>query len=79
MLVGMAIGMVAGVGAMLLVSVRVRPDVVIALVLGVPSLAGLLLVLFSSRRWVTALGAFLLALAPGWFAMLVAIEAVRGG
>ncbi|MGH3562095.1 MAG: putative holin, partial [Mycobacterium sp.] len=55
-----------------------RPDVVIALVLGAPSAAGLLLILFSSRRWVTALGAFLLALAPGWFGVLVAIQVVLG-
>lgn len=78
MLVGTAVGMVAAIGAALLVSARLRPDIVIALVLGVPSVAGLLLILFSSRRWVTALGAFLLALAPGWFAVLAMIQAVFG-
>ena len=40
---------------------------------------GLLLILVSGRRWVTTLGAFLLALTPGWFAALVAIEVVHGG
>lgn len=78
MLIGTAVGMLAGVGATLLVSARLRPDIVIALVLGAPTVAGLLLILFSSRRWVTALGAFLLALAPGWFGMLVTIQAVSG-
>lgn len=78
MLVGVALGMVAGVGATLLVSTRLRPDIVIAMVLGAPSAAGLLAILFSSRRWLTALGAFLLALAPGWFGVLVVIQAVSG-
>jgi hypothetical protein len=78
MLVGVAAGMMLGVGATLLISTRLRPDVVIALVLGAPSVAGLALILLSSRRWATALGAFLLALAPGWFGVLVAIQAVSG-
>lgn len=64
---------------MVLVTARLRPDIVIALVLGVPTAAGLLLILVSSRRWLTALGAFLLALALGWFGMVVAIAAVSGG
>jgi hypothetical protein len=79
MLVGAAAGIVASVGAMLLVSTPLRPDIVIALVLGVPGAAGLLLILFSSRRWITTLGGFVLALGPGWFGALVAIEAVKGG
>lgn len=78
MLVGTALGVVAAIGATLLVSAHLRPDIVIALVLGVPSAAGLLLILFSSRRWVTALGALLLALALGWFGVLVAIQVVFG-
>jgi len=57
---------------------RFRPDLVIALVVGVPSALGLLLILFSPRRWVTALGAFILALTPGWFGVLVAIQTVHG-
>lgn len=79
MLVGTAVGVVAAIGATLLVSAHLRPDIVIALVLGTPSIAGLLLVLFSLRAWVTTLGAFLVALAPGWFGVLVAIEVVSRG
>lgn len=79
MLIGMAMGMVAGVGGAVLASARLRPDMVIVLVLGLPSAAGLFLSLVSARRWLTALGAFLLAFGPGWFGMLVAIQAVSGG
>jgi hypothetical protein len=79
MLVGTAVGIVASIGAMLLVSTPLRPDIVIALVLGVPCAAGLLLILFSSRRWITTVGAFVLTLGPGWFGALAAIEAVNGG
>jgi hypothetical protein len=74
MLVGAAVGVLAGTAAALLVNARIRPDVVIALVVGVPSAAGLLLILISRRRWVTALGAFTLAIAPGWFGVLALIE-----
>ncbi|MGB3894833.1 putative holin [Mycolicibacter sinensis] len=78
MLVGTAVGILIGIGTTLLVTVPVRPDAAIALVLGVPSAAGLVLVFVSSRRWVTAVGAFLLALAVGWFGALAAIQAVSG-
>ncbi|ORW00925.1 hypothetical protein AWC14_09245 [Mycobacterium kyorinense] len=74
MLIGVAVGVLAGTAATLLVSARIRPDVVIAVVVGLPSAAGLLLILISRRRWVTALGAFTLALAPGWFGVLALIE-----
>ncbi|MGH3532815.1 MAG: putative holin [Mycobacterium sp.] len=74
MLVGTAVGLVAGTGAMQLVHARIRPDVVIALVVGIPSAVGLLVILLSRRRWLTALGAFILALAPGWFVVLAVIE-----
>lgn len=74
MLVGTAVGLVAGTAATLLVHARVRPDVVIALAVGIPSAIGLLVILLSRRRWVTALGAFILALAPGWFGVLAVIE-----
>ncbi|MCV7402350.1 putative holin [Mycobacterium fragae] len=74
MLVGTAVGLVAGTAATLLVHARVRPDVVIALVVGIPSAIGLLVILLSRRRWVTALGAFILALSPGWFGVLAVIE-----
>lgn len=66
--------MLAGTAATLLVTARIRPDVVIALVVGLPSAIGLLAILLSRRRWITALGAFILALAPGWFGVLAVIE-----
>lgn len=78
MLVGSAVGLLAGIAATLLVDATVRPDVVIALVVGVPSTIGMLLILFSARRWVTTLGAFILAIAPGWFGVLVVIQVANG-
>jgi Putative holin len=78
MLVGIAVGQIAAIASTLLVNATIRPDVVIALVVGVPSAIGMLLILFSGRRWVTALGAFILAIAPGWFGVLVAIQVVHG-
>jgi Putative holin len=78
MLVGTAVGLIAGVSSILLVHATIRPDVVIALVIGVPSAVGMLLILFSGRRWVTTLGAFILAIAPGWFGLLVVIQVVHG-
>jgi hypothetical protein len=78
MLVGVAVGLLAGIGSTLVVTASIRPDVVIAFVVGVPSAVGMLLILFSGRRWITTLGAFVLALAPGWFGALVAIQVVSG-
>ena len=78
MLVGAAVGLIVGIAATLLIHAPVRPDVVIALVVGVPSAIGMLLILFSGRRWVTALGAFILAIAPGWFGVLAVIQVVHG-
>jgi hypothetical protein len=78
MLVGTAVGLILGIAATLLVQASIRPDVVIALVIGVPSAIGMLLILFSGRRWVTTLGAFILAIAPGWFGVLVVIQVVYG-
>jgi len=78
MLVGTAVGLVAGISSILLVNATIRPDVVIAVVIAVPSAVGMLLILFSGRRWVTALGAFILAIAPGWFGVLVVIQVVHG-
>jgi hypothetical protein len=78
MLVGAAVGLIAGVSSILLVHATIRPDVVIALVIGIPSAVGMLLILFSGRRWVTTLGAFILAIAPGWFGLLVVIQVVHG-
>ncbi|MGB5794317.1 MAG: putative holin [Mycolicibacter algericus] len=78
MLVGATAGVLAGIGVTLLVTAPLRPDVVIALVLVAPTVAGLVMVFASSRRWVTGLGAFLLALGLGWFGALAAIQAVSG-
>jgi hypothetical protein len=79
MLIGTAVGLLAGVALTVLVHARVRPDVVIALVVGLPSVFGLLTILFSGRRWVTMLGVFILAMAPGWFGVLVGIQVTSGG
>jgi hypothetical protein len=38
----------------------------------------MLTILLSGRRWVTTLGAFVLAIAPGWFGALVAIQVSSG-
>jgi hypothetical protein len=78
MLVGTGFGMMAGIAATVGVDATIRPDVVVALVVGLPSAIGMLLILLSGRRWVTTLGAFLLAIAPGWFGMLVALQVVHG-
>ena len=78
MLVGGAVGLIVAVASTLLVRATVRPDVVIALVVGVPSAVGMLMILLSGRRWVTTLGAFTLSIAPGWFGALVLIQVVHG-
>lgn len=79
MLVGVAVGLLAGIATTLLVTVTVRPDVVIALVLGVPGALGILMVLVSGRRWVTTLGASVLAIAPGWFGALAIVQVASHG
>ncbi|MDT5209328.1 MAG: hypothetical protein QOF67_1743 [Mycobacterium sp.] len=78
LLVGAAVGQIVGIATMLLVNATVRPDVVIALVVGVPSAIGMLMILLSGRRWMTTLGAFILAIAPGWLTVLVVIQVVNG-
>lgn len=78
LLVGAAVGLIVGVASTLVVDAPIRPDVVIALVVGVPGALGTLTILLSGRRWVTTVGAFVLAIAPGWFGVLVAIQAVHG-
>jgi len=78
LLVGGAVGQIVGITTTLLVKATIRPDVVIALVVGVPSAIGMLMILLSGRRWVTALGAFTLATAPGWLSVLVVIQVVDG-
>ncbi|HOW94766.1 putative holin [Mycolicibacterium fallax] len=78
MLLGLAAGVLAGVLGAVLVESPVRPDLVMGLVLGVPSVLGVLTVLVAGRRWVTATGAFLVSVAPGWFAVLVLAQVVNG-
>ncbi|OBI82380.1 putative holin [Mycobacterium sp. E740] len=78
LLVGAAVGLILGIASTLVIHAGLRPDVVIALVVGIPGSVGMLTILLSGRRWVTTLGAFVLAIAPGWFGVLVAIEVVHG-
>jgi hypothetical protein len=79
MLIGSAVGLLAAVAFTAVVHTRMRPDLVVAVVVGVPSAIALLTILLSGRRWVTMAGAFLLALAPGWFGALVALQVASGG
>lgn len=80
LLVGCATGLVAAVvTTTLLVKASIRPDLVVALVVGVPSAVGMLTILLSGRRWITTVGAFILAVAPGWLGTLVLIQVVSGG
>lgn len=78
MLVGAATGLLIGIAAAVLIDSPMRGEAVIALVVGVPTALGLALVFASRRRVMTALGAFLLALAPGWFGALATVEVVTG-
>ena len=78
LLIGTAFGLLLGIGASLVVTAKIRPDVVIALVVGVPGAIGMLTILLSRRRWLTAVGAFVIAISPGWFGALVAIQTVNG-
>jgi hypothetical protein len=79
MLVGVATGQLAAIATKLFVTERIRPDVVIALVVGIPSALGALTILLSTRRCQTALGAFLIAISPGWFGVLVLLQVVVYG
>jgi len=78
LLLGCVAGQIAAVAAKLGVDATIRPDLVVALVVGVPSVIGLLLILFSGRRWITASGAFVLAMAPGWLSVLLLLQVVSG-
>lgn len=78
MIVGVAVGLVSAIAATAEITATVRPDLVIALVVGIPSAIGMLLILFSGRRWITALGAMILAMAPGLFGALAALQVVSG-
>jgi hypothetical protein len=72
LLVGTAVGMVAAIAATLVIHIHLRPDVAIALVVGVLCMSGLVLVLLTTGRWMTTVGAFLLAVGPGTVCALLA-------
>ncbi|MGI9162387.1 MAG: putative holin [Mycobacterium sp.] len=76
LLLGVVAGQIAAIVAKLAVDATVRPDVVVASVIGVPSVLGLLLIACSGRRWVTTAGAFILAMAPGWLSVLLLVQVV---
>lgn len=83
LLLGCVAGQISAVVAKLIVSgmgshATIRPDVVVALVIGIPSVIGMVVVLASGRRWVTALGAFILAMGPGWLSVLLLLQVVSG-
>lgn len=78
LLLGCVAGQISAVVAKMMVDATIRPDLVVALVVGVPSVIGLLLVLCSGRRWVTTAGAFILAMAPGWLSVLLLLQVVSG-
>lgn len=78
MIVGVALGMMGALLAAVEITAPVRPDVVIALVVGIPGVVGTLTILMSGRRWVTALGALVLAVGPGWFGALAALQVATG-
>lgn len=78
LLLGCVAGQIAAVVTKLAVDSAIRPDLVVALVIGVPSALGILLVLFAGRRWVTSLGAFILAMGPGWLSVLLLVQVVSG-
>jgi len=79
MIVGVALGMMAALVAAVEVTATIRPDLVIALAIGVPSVIGMLTIVLAGRRWVTAVGAMVLAMGPGLFATLAAIQVASGG
>ena len=78
LLLGCVAGQISAVVAKLMVDATIRPDLVVALVIGVPSVLGLLLLVCSGRRWVTTAGAFVLAMGPGWLSVLLLLQAVSG-
>jgi hypothetical protein len=78
LLLGCVAGQIAALAAKLSVDATIRPDLVVALVIGVPSVIGMLLVLLSGRRWITTVGAFVLAMGPGWLSVLLLLQVVAG-
>jgi hypothetical protein len=78
LLLGCVAGQISAIVAKLIVDATIRPDLVVALVIGVPSVLGMLMIIASGRRWVTALGAFVVAMAPGWLSVLLLLQVVSG-
>lgn len=78
MIIGVALGMMAALLVAVEITATIRPDLAIGLVIGVPSIIGMLTILSSSRRWMTAVGAMVLAIGPGWFGALTAIQVATG-
>ena len=76
LLLGCVAGQIAAIVAKLTVTATIRPDLVVALVIGIPSVVGFLAILCSGRRWVTTVGAFILALGPGWLSVLLLLQVV---
>jgi hypothetical protein len=76
MLLGVVAGQIAAVVAKLSLHATIRPDLAVALVVGIPGILGMLMVLASGRRWVTALGALITAMGPGWLSVLLLIQVV---
>lgn len=79
MIVGVAAGMIAAIAATVEVTAPLRPDIVIALAVGTPSVIGLSTIMVSGKRWVTALGALVLAMGPGSFGALAMIQVASSG
>lgn len=79
LLVGSAAGLVTAVVMTLAVKASVRPDVVVGLVVAVPSVIGMLFIVSARRSWMTTLGAFVLAMAPAWLGVLVLIQVASSG
>ena len=78
LLLGCVAGQIAALAAKLTVHATIRPDLVVALVIGIPSVIGMLLIVLSGRRWVTTAGAFVLAMGPGWLSVLLLLQVVAG-
>ncbi len=78
LLLGCVAGQIAALAAKLSVDATIRPDLVVSLVIGVPSVIGMLLILLSGRRWITTAGAFVLAMGPGWLSVLLLLQVVAG-
>lgn len=77
MLLGIAVGLVAGMSSVLIVHEPVRPDLFVGVVVAVPSLIGFFILIASTRKWMTTLAAFVLAISPGWFGILAAIQVIH--